>query len=65
MISHNDDLSDPRRYLPPPPVPGCATCSAYDRRRTRVREAGDLSAATDLSVLIGRHPHDGGPEARR
>ncbi|MEV0844728.1 hypothetical protein AB0J21_02365 [Streptomyces sp. NPDC049954] len=65
MISHNNNLTDPRRYVPPPPEPGCATCCAYDRRRTFAQEAGDLSAATDFSVLIGRHPHGDGPEERR
>jgi hypothetical protein len=45
---------------PAAPAPGCGVCGALARQRAEAVEEGDLSRATDYSVEIRNHPHEGG-----
>lgn len=45
---------------PPTPARGCGVCGALARQRAQALEDGDLSRATDCSVEIRNHPHEGG-----
>ncbi|MGW1158415.1 hypothetical protein ACWD5Q_06480 [Streptomyces sp. NPDC002513] len=49
----------PEPTPPPEPVPGCDICAALDRQRAAAMKAGDYSLASDYSVEISRHPHEG------
>ncbi|MFF4347839.1 hypothetical protein [Streptomyces sp. NPDC001530] len=44
---------------PPPPAHGCGVCGALARQRAEYAAAGNPSRATDCSVEIRNHPHDG------
>ena len=51
----------PEPTPPAKPTPGCDVCEALDRQRTEAQAAGDHSRATDYSVELRRHPHQGQP----
>ncbi|MFH8471967.1 hypothetical protein [Streptomyces sp. NPDC018000] len=44
---------------PVKPVPGCNVCAALDRQRADAARAGEWSQATDYSVEMCRHAHEG------
>jgi hypothetical protein len=63
-------LLDPfNRNSEPRPVPGCDVCGDYMRLWRQATEpngqAHDPSHATDLAVMIGRHPHEDLVKGRR
>ena len=39
----------------PQPVEGCETCTQLVNQRNASKEAGDISAVTDVNVLMRRH----------
>jgi hypothetical protein len=60
-LSDPVQLTDPTRYEPPIPVPGCDVCAALHKQWAQAMEAGspayDPSHAVDLAIEISRHPH--------